>query len=174
MEGVDTVSADWESMRAADADRERAADIIKAAYAEGRLDQTEHGRRLDAILAARTYGELHRLVQDLPMGPTPPQMHLPTPAEPVGINPWARYAPVPRRRTEPLAIASVILAGLVPFSCGATSVPALITGHMALARIRRSGDEGRGIAIAGVVVGHVVVGLGVLILLFVTLGILFG
>jgi hypothetical protein len=170
---VVAVNANWESMRAADADRERATDIVKAAFAEGRLDQAEHRRRLDAILSARTYGELHRQIQDLPIGPVPPAVRLPTPVEPAQFNPWARYAPVPRRRTEPLAIASIILAGLVPFTWGVTSIPALVTGQMALARIKRSGDEGRGIAITGVVVGSVVVGLGVvLMLLMVTLGVL--
>ena len=159
------MSGDWESMRAADADRERAADVIKAAFAEGRLDQAEHRLRLDAILSARTYGELRLQVQDLPVGPMPPQVHLPTPVEPGRINPWARYAPVPRRRTEPLAIVSFVLAGISPFTFGATSVPAVITGHLALARIRRSGDEGRGFAIAGLVVGHVVFGLIVLVII---------
>jgi uncharacterized protein DUF1707/uncharacterized protein DUF4190 len=171
-EEVDAVNANWESMRAADADRERATDIVKAAFAEGRLDQAEHRRRLDAILSARTYGELHRQVHDLPMGPVPPHVRLPAPVEPGQINPWARYAPVPRRRTEPLAIASLVLAGMVPFTFGLTSVPAVITGQLALARIRRSGEEGRGIATAGIVVGSVVIAFGVLLVLFVTLGIL--
>jgi hypothetical protein len=161
-------------MRASNADRERAADVLKAAHAEGRLDWEEYQRRLDEALRARTYGELHALVSDLPSGPTPfPATPPPGPPGPVvpAVNAWSAYPPVPVRSTEPLAKASLILGVLAPFLCATTSVPAIITGHMALARIRKSGDDGRGMAIAGLVLGHVVTGFAVLwILLAVVLG----
>ncbi|GAA1414095.1 DUF1707 domain-containing protein [Streptomyces thermospinosisporus] len=53
-------------LRASDADRERVADILREALAEGRLDMEEFGERLDATYKARTYGELEPITRDLP------------------------------------------------------------------------------------------------------------
>ncbi|MBT3152954.1 DUF1707 and DUF2154 domain-containing protein [Streptomyces sp. CHD11] len=53
-------------LRASDADRERVADILRDALAEGRLDMEEFGERLDATYSARTYGELAPITRDLP------------------------------------------------------------------------------------------------------------
>jgi hypothetical protein len=57
-------------LRASDADRDRIADILREALAEGRLDSAEHSERLDQVYAAKTLGELQPLVRDLPMGRT--------------------------------------------------------------------------------------------------------
>lgn len=54
------------AIRASDADRDRIADILKEALAEGRLDAEEHGERIDAVYRAKTLGELQPLVSDLP------------------------------------------------------------------------------------------------------------
>ncbi|MFH8986610.1 DUF1707 domain-containing protein [Streptomyces sp. NPDC017940] len=56
-------------LRASDADRERVADVLREALAEGRLDMEEFGERLDAAYRARTYGELAPLTRDLPAAP---------------------------------------------------------------------------------------------------------
>jgi hypothetical protein len=53
-------------VRASDADRDRVADILREALAEGRLDAGEHAERIDAVYSARTMGELEPLVRDLP------------------------------------------------------------------------------------------------------------
>lgn len=53
-------------LRASDADRERVAEALRDAYAEGRLDAEEHAQRLDAAYAAKTVGELVPLTRDLP------------------------------------------------------------------------------------------------------------
>ncbi|MFD5034211.1 DUF1707 domain-containing protein [Streptomyces sp. NPDC058220] len=53
-------------IRASDADRDRIADILREALAEGRLDAEEHGERIDAVYRAKTVGELEPLVRDLP------------------------------------------------------------------------------------------------------------
>ncbi|NUS15774.1 MAG: DUF1707 domain-containing protein [Streptomyces sp.] len=55
-------------LRASDADRDRIADILREALAEGRLDSAEHSERLDRVYAAKTMGELEPLVSDLPAG----------------------------------------------------------------------------------------------------------
>jgi DUF1707 SHOCT-like domain len=52
--------------RASDADRDAAADLLSAAFAEGRLTAAEHGERLDAAYSARTWQQLRRLTADLP------------------------------------------------------------------------------------------------------------
>ncbi|MFJ9420120.1 DUF1707 domain-containing protein [Streptomyces sp. NPDC101227] len=53
-------------LRAADSDRERVAEILRDALAEGRIDMPEFEERLDAAYRARTYGELEPLTVDLP------------------------------------------------------------------------------------------------------------
>ncbi|MGY1454532.1 DUF1707 SHOCT-like domain-containing protein [Streptomyces sp. SS8] len=55
-------------VRASDADRDRVAEILREALAQGRLDAEEHAERVDAVYRARTMGELRPLVRDLPAG----------------------------------------------------------------------------------------------------------
>ena len=54
------------TMRAADADRDRVAEYLGAAYSEGRLSKDEYDARLENALSARTYADLDQLVTDLP------------------------------------------------------------------------------------------------------------
>ncbi|UUN27107.1 DUF1707 domain-containing protein [Streptomyces sp. FIT100] len=60
------MTSDLPEMRASDAERERIAERLRDAVAEGRLDMEEFGERLDAAYKARTHGELEPLVRDLP------------------------------------------------------------------------------------------------------------
>ncbi|MFD6229481.1 DUF1707 domain-containing protein [Streptomyces sp. NPDC060232] len=53
-------------LRASDADRDRIAQILGDAVAEGRLTAEEHSERLDTLYAVKTVGELEVLVRDLP------------------------------------------------------------------------------------------------------------
>lgn len=53
-------------LRASDADRDRVADILRDALAEGRLTADEHAERVEGVLAAKTVGELEVFVKDLP------------------------------------------------------------------------------------------------------------
>jgi hypothetical protein len=55
------------ALRASDAERDRVADILREALAEGRLDADEHSERLDRVYAAKTLGELEPLIGDLPV-----------------------------------------------------------------------------------------------------------
>ena len=52
-------------LRAGDSDRERVADQLRKAHAEGRLDSDELDERIDRCLQARTFGELEHLTADL-------------------------------------------------------------------------------------------------------------
>ncbi|MFI0940755.1 DUF1707 domain-containing protein [Streptomyces sp. NPDC021020] len=65
---VATAASGAAGLRASDADRDRIADILREALAEGRLDSAEHSERLDHVYAAKTMGELEPLVADLPAG----------------------------------------------------------------------------------------------------------
>jgi hypothetical protein len=53
-------------LRAAQADREQAITVLKAAYAQGRLTKDELEARAGQAFAARTYAELTALTADLP------------------------------------------------------------------------------------------------------------
>jgi Domain of unknown function (DUF1707) len=59
----------YESLRASDADRDAVTERLREAAGEGRLEPDELEQRVDSALRARTYGELARLVADLPGPP---------------------------------------------------------------------------------------------------------
>ncbi|MFH8573442.1 DUF1707 domain-containing protein [Streptomyces sp. NPDC017993] len=59
-------------LRASDTDRERVAEILRDAVAEGRLAMEEFQERLEATYAARTYGELEPITADLPAAAAAP------------------------------------------------------------------------------------------------------
>jgi hypothetical protein len=92
-----------EQMRAADTDRERVADQLREALGEGRLDLHEYDERLRDAYAAKTYGDLDRLLTDLPSTApvVPAQVPAAPPAPARGATaawlghlwvPWARTA----------------------------------------------------------------------------------
>lgn len=152
-------------MRASDADRERAADVLKAGYAEGRLSKAEYDQRLHRLHQAGTYGELHPLIADLPQGPVPmPQ----APNQAVPQTFWAPPPPPPG--TNGSATAALVCGVLTPFTWGLTAIPAVALGHKARADIRRTGERGDGYAMAGLVMGYLAIGFGALMLLFVMVG----
>ncbi|SDR87281.1 DUF4190 domain-containing protein [Microbacterium paraoxydans] len=74
------------------------------------------------------------------------------------------YGAAPARPTSGLAITSLVcgIAGVVLFWAIVpmlASITAVITGHMALGQIRRTpGLGGRGMAIAGLILGYVMIG----------------
>ncbi|MGW7517202.1 DUF1707 and DUF4190 domain-containing protein [Streptomyces sp. NPDC054796] len=146
-------------MLAGDADRERAADVLKAAYAEGRLTKPEYDHRLGRAMAARTLAELHQLTGDVPHGPGPgagPPTVYPRPGTaPYGYGPPGPYGPWgPAPRPVNAASTGALICGLlVPFTCGASGVPAVILGHKARAEIRRTGERGDGSAVTGLAMG---------------------
>ena len=58
-------------LRASDADRERAAERLRAAAGEGRLSADELEERLERAFGAQTEAELEPLTADLPRAPRP-------------------------------------------------------------------------------------------------------
>ncbi|HWM05429.1 MAG TPA: DUF1707 domain-containing protein [Actinophytocola sp.] len=62
-----------DDMRAGDSDRQAVADKLKQALDEGRLDLGEYDERLQRTYAAKTYGDLNGLLDDLPGPAAAPQ-----------------------------------------------------------------------------------------------------
>ncbi|GAA3082883.1 DUF4190 domain-containing protein [Streptosporangium carneum] len=90
-----------------------------------------------------------------------------------GYDPYG-YGAQPPRGNNGMAIASLILgiAGLAV--CGVTSIVGIVLGHISLGQIRRTGEEGRGMAIAGLVLSYfgVLCWLIVLVVWLIAIGVL--
>jgi hypothetical protein len=129
-------------MRASSADRERAVDVLKAGFAEGRLTQDEYNDRMGRAYAARTYGELAALTADLPAGAWPAW---PPPAYPQPTT------------TNSMAIVSMVLGVAEFFTAGLTAIPAVICGHVARRQIKLTGQRGDGLATGGLVLGYMAI-----------------
>lgn len=96
------------------------------------------------------------------MGYTP---YSPTPYSPYPVYPVYPYSPVPvAPATSGLAIASFICGLLTLFAFPYLGIAAVVCGHIALGQIRSSGGfvEGRGFALAGLILGYVMLGLGII------------
>jgi hypothetical protein len=127
------------------------AGVLSTAFTEGRLSQDEYNTRLDSALTARTYADLGQIVSDLP-------------------GAWASLTPAadatlvaPVGKTNELAIAS-LACGLAQFALGPIpTIPAIVLGHMARSQIRRTGEQGAGLALAGVVLGWAAVIAGIIV-----------
>jgi hypothetical protein len=79
-------------------------------------------------------------------------------------------------RTNVLAIISLVasIAGFLWVLPVIGPIAAVVTGHISLAQIKRTGEKGRGMALAGTIVGWVGVGflvVSVVVLLFIGVGI---
>ncbi|WP_327315360.1 DUF1707 SHOCT-like domain-containing protein [Streptomyces sp. NBC_01235] len=76
-------------LRASDADRERVAEVLRDALAEGRLDMAEFEERLELTYKARTYGELVPITRDLPVAGVVPPPVVSLSKEPSAGGSWA-------------------------------------------------------------------------------------
>jgi len=111
--------------------------------------------------------------QQAPQAPPPP------PAQPQYAQQYAQpqyahpqyvqqpYAPAPPTNT--LSIFALISAFILPF------VVPVVLGHISLSQIKRTGESGRGMALAGLIIGYVEIGFWavwafVLILIFAAAG----
>lgn len=111
-------------------------------------------------------------------GTPPPLSGPPGWASPPGTPGWGGPPPPPMPRTNGLAIASLVcgIAGIAMCLGPLGSVPALITGYNARRQIDATGgvQEGRGMAIAGIVLGWVGVGLFIIVVVAIVLVAIFG
>lgn len=143
--------AEYARMRACDEDRERTADLLRNAFVEGRLSQDELDERLGKVYTSRTYADLAEQTTDLPVQRQLPVLRPPLAQRPPGTN--------------GMAIGSFVCAVLELFTFGVTSVPAVILGHSARRQIRRSGQQGDGLAITGLILGWLGIAMFVLVVL---------
>jgi hypothetical protein len=93
--------------RASDADREQTASRLRRAASEGRLLADELEYRLESAFSARTYGELDRLICDLPTDPTPDRRQR-----------LAKPLPVPLTAAIALVLAAVVTLVLIAAVAG--------------------------------------------------------
>jgi hypothetical protein len=144
-------------MLAAAADRERTMDVLKAAFTEGRLTKDEFESRAARTMSARTYADLSAVVADLPTG-----------AGAVAPYPPGYYPPAVRAPNNGAAIGALVCGILEFFTGGLTGIPAVILGHTARAQIKRTGERGDGMALAGLILGYMaIIGWALIILLVV-------
>jgi hypothetical protein len=140
-------------MRASTADRDRATDVLKVAFGEGRLSKDEFDARCGRVMNARSYDDLYLVVADLPGGvafaPPPP---------------YAGYQMPVRPPSSSLAIGSLV-CGILEFATfGATAIPAVVLGHLAKSEIRRTGKQGSSQATAGLILGYLAISFWALLL----------
>jgi hypothetical protein len=143
-------------IRAADVDRDHVAGILGTAYTQGRLSKDEYDERLEEAWSSRTYGELDRLVSDLPVIQAPPGNPVATPGSPVAT-------------VNRLAMAS-LACGVGQFLIGPLAIVAIVLGHSARKQIKLTGERGAGLALAGLVLGWFAVILGIIFILAVATG----
>ncbi|GAA4819580.1 DUF1707 and DUF4190 domain-containing protein [Streptomyces ziwulingensis] len=154
-------------MLASHADRERAVDVLRAGYAEGRLEKAEFDQRVARAYAARAVGELAVLVGDLPQGPVPQ-------SAPMAAVPHT-FRPVPPPRTNGKAVGAAVCGLLCVPTLGLTGIPAVILGHTARAELQRTGEVGDGLAMTGLVLGWLSTGAwAIMITLMILLGLTTG
>jgi Domain of unknown function (DUF4190)/Domain of unknown function (DUF1707) len=135
-------------MRASDRDRDSANGLLQTAYAEGRLTKDEYDERSGQVLTAQTYQQLQTLTADLPGHALGAQLQYPV-----------QY--VMPRRTNGLAVASLACGVGQVFFWFLAAIPAVVLGHMARRQIRRTGEDGAGMALAGLILGWIGIALTV-------------
>ena len=112
-----TTSATDDLILISDADRDGASARLRDHYAEGRLTREELDVRVTAALNARTFGDLRRLMADLPE-PTPAPQQARTPAAAVPRRVLARRGPLI------LPLVTLVLLGVLLMSGGGWPFPA--------------------------------------------------
>ena len=128
-------------MRSSAAEREDAIDILKTAFADGRLTKQEYEDRIGLALSPLTYADLAALTSDLPAGL---QGSLRPPA------PGYLSRPASPRPLNRMAVASLVSAA-VP---GVPLLPVLL-GLIAHGQIQERGERGAGLATAGIMMGAI-------------------
>lgn len=105
-----------------------------------------------------------------PEGYGPPPGYVPPPE--YGLSPQAYYGGYPPVQRMPgtngFAIASLVCS-LAGFAWGVTAILGVVFGHLARSQIRQTGQGGDGLALAGLIIGYIFIGLFAFIVLMVVL-----
>ena len=97
-------------MRVSDADRERVTSLLREHFAQGRLSSEELDDRITAALSAKTFGDLRRVMADLPE--PAPELARAAPSMPLAPRRGAMAWRGPR--ILPLAVIVLIAALVIP------------------------------------------------------------
>jgi Domain of unknown function (DUF1707)/Domain of unknown function (DUF4190) len=124
-------------MRSSAAEREHAIEVLKTAFADGRLTKQEYEDRIGLALSPLTYADLAALTSDLPAG-LPGSLRPPPPG----------YLAPASRPLNKMAVASLVCA-VMP------GIPllAILLGLIAHGQIQERGERGAALATAGIVIG---------------------
>ena len=98
-----------DSIRVSDADRDRVTGQLRDHFAAGRITPGELDERLSAALNAKTFGDLRRIMADLP-GPVP----APLGAVPPSLRATPAWAVRRHPRFPPLILVALTVALLIP------------------------------------------------------------
>ena len=101
----------------------------------------------------------------------PPQWAPPQSGPPQwGVPQWGapQWGAAPVAPTSSLAIVSLVAGCAQPFIPVLATIAAIVTGHVARAQIRRTGERGGGLALAGLILGYLGLAFGVLVITGVT------
>lgn len=152
-------------LRVSSLDRDRAIDLLQGAFSLGRMTKEEYDSRSARALEAQTFADLDTLVVDLPAAGPP----YPGTAQQPGA--WAypgRVAP-----TNGLAVTSMV-CGIVQFFGPwlLATIPAIVCGHIARRQIRQTGEQGAGMALAGLILGWAGAALTVIFVLVIVIALL--
>ena len=104
-------------VRASDTDRDVAAEVINAAFSDGRLDNLEHADRLSAVLGAKTLGELVPLLSDVTIAARPAVPKTPVAAarDTAAVMANSSSATSTRRKRKPCLNCSLARCTIMPW-----------------------------------------------------------
>jgi Domain of unknown function (DUF1707)/Domain of unknown function (DUF4190) len=134
--------------RASDADRDRAINVLKTAFTEGRLTKDEYDTRVGQVFSARTYADLGAVTSDLPV----PRAPLAPRQDPYAL-PHRPPRPTPARANS-LAKAALIL-GIMQVFLFPLGIAAIVAGAKARRQIRQTGEAGYNQATLGLALGWI-------------------
>ena len=103
---------------------------------------------------------------DQPGAPVPPASPPPAYGAPGAAPAYGETAPAYGQpagaKTNTLAIISLV-ASLIGLFSGIGFIAGIICGHISLSQIKKTGEEGRGMAVAGLIIGYVGVLLSIIV-----------
>jgi hypothetical protein len=122
-------------------------------YGQGQAGQNQWGQ---GQAGQNQWGQNQYGQNQWPQGQYAPGQYAPNQAMPYG-----------GQRTNPMAIAAIVCGGAQLFFGLLTGIPAIILGHLARRQIRQTGENGAGLALAGLILGYVGVAICALLIVFI-------
>jgi hypothetical protein len=133
----DGTAGEQGQLRASHADRDRAIDVLKAAFVQGRLTKGEFDLRVGRAFASRTYADLGALTADIPGRVTGVQ-----PPGETGVQPSGEHAREPGRALSFKTAARAGAVGASPAVASAAVVLMQSSGVPAVAGVLLVGLTG--------------------------------